>query len=141
MKKAPVNSVLGKIKGLIIKENEVRVADSKELKDMIMELTYALLQLIPMGYVTTYKDLSTLLGINPRNLGRILSLNRNPIVVPCHRVIRSDGSIGEYTLFGKKARDMKIKLLKLEGVHIKDLKVAKNSIISISKKILEGSRD
>ena len=45
--------------------------------------------------------------------------NPQPISVPCHRIIRSDGSLGGYALGINK----KIQLLKKEGIQIKDNKV------------------
>lgn len=58
-------------------------------------------QLLPsvgFGATATYKDLATALG-NPgavRAVGSACATNPLPIVVPCHRVLRSDGSLGGY---------------------------------------------
>jgi methylated-DNA-[protein]-cysteine S-methyltransferase len=63
---------------------------------------YDILVQIPEGKVTTYGDIARALG-HPRAsrvVGRILNKNPNPIVTPCHRVIKSDGNIGGYA-FGK----------------------------------------
>jgi methylated-DNA-[protein]-cysteine S-methyltransferase len=57
---------------------------------------YKLLIKIPAGNVSTYGDLAKALG-NPsasREIGRLLGKNPNPIVVPCHRVVMSDGKLG-----------------------------------------------
>ena len=57
---------------------------------------YDLLLKIPAGKVSTYGDLAKALG-NPsasREVGRILGRNPNPITVPCHRVVMSDGKVG-----------------------------------------------
>lgn len=73
-------------------------------------------QLLPeIGYGKTrsYKDLATLLG-RPgavRAVGTACATNPLPVVVPCHRVLRSDGSLGGY-LGGLQA---KAALLHLEG--------------------------
>jgi methylated-DNA-[protein]-cysteine S-methyltransferase len=75
---------------------------------------YDLLVRIPEGKVTTYGDIAKALG-SPhasRAVGRILNKNPNPVVVPCHRVVMSDGSIGGYA-FGKA---MKKDLLRKEGL-------------------------
>ena len=59
---------------------------------------YDLLLKIPAGKVSTYGDLAKALG-NPlasRQVGRILGRNPNPIKVPCHRVVMSDGKVGGY---------------------------------------------
>lgn len=67
---------------------------------------------IPRGKVLTYQQVAKQAGRPQayRAVGTILSKNRNP-KIPCHRVVRSDGSIGGYNgLQGKK-----LALLKREG--------------------------
>jgi methylated-DNA-[protein]-cysteine S-methyltransferase len=82
------------------------------------ERVYELLRRIPRGKVTTYGGLAEALGIAaPRAVGQ--ALRRNPFApeVPCHRVIRSDLTIGGFsgqTAGPKLAK--KRKLLKAEGV-------------------------
>jgi methylated-DNA-[protein]-cysteine S-methyltransferase len=69
--------------------------------------------LIPYGGVSTYRDVAALAG-NPRAMraaGNALGSNPLPIVVPCHRVVRTGGSIGNYG----GGTDMKRALLTLEG--------------------------
>jgi methylated-DNA-[protein]-cysteine S-methyltransferase len=69
---------------------------------------------IPFGKVLTYGEVAAKAG-SPRAsraAGNALGSNRIPIVVPCHRVVRSGGKIGGYT--GGVAR--KEYLLDLEGV-------------------------
>lgn len=75
---------------------------------------YAALMRIPPGKVTTYGDIAKSLG-HPqasRAVGRILNKNPNPIKVPCHRVVMSDGSVGGYA-FGKSTKKQ---LLESEGL-------------------------
>ncbi len=53
---------------------------------------------IPYGRTASYKEMAALVG-NPgavRAVGTACSTNPLPIVVPCHRVVRSDGSLGGY---------------------------------------------
>jgi O-6-methylguanine DNA methyltransferase len=72
-------------------------------------------QKIPPGQVTTYGEIARQIG-NPkavRAVGQALGRNPIPIVIPCHRVIASNGSMGGYSGGGGIAT--KIKLLKLEG--------------------------
>jgi O-6-methylguanine DNA methyltransferase len=60
---------------------------------------------IPLGQVRTYKWVAVKAG-NPkavRAVGQILKRNPFPLLVPCHRVVRSDGDIGGYAR-GKKAK-------------------------------------
>ena len=75
---------------------------------------FNILKKVPKGKVITYKKLAKDIGhpLAYRAVGNILHNNQNPIVVPCHRVIKSDGSLGGY-MYGKKR---KMSLLKKEGV-------------------------
>src|SRR5919198_5295490 len=69
---------------------------------------YDLLLKIPPGKVSTYGDLAKALG-NPlasREIGRILGRNPNPIKVPCHRVVMSDGKVGGYKYGSNKKREI-----------------------------------
>lgn len=96
---------------------------------------YALLTKIPRGSVTTYGDIAEALGNRKaaRLIGKILHNNPNPIVVPCHRVIKSDGTIGGY-FFGQ---DMKQKILKKEGLVFQNLKLKTVSAILNAKTLSE----
>ena len=69
---------------------------------------------IPGGDTRTYGQLATQVG-RPRGaraVGQALGRNPVPILIPCHRVISSDGSLGG---FGA-GMEMKRRLLELEGV-------------------------
>ncbi len=94
----------------------------------LLEYMKPLLQLIPQGKVTTYKALAEALGVHPRVAGMLLRLNDEPIIVPCHRVVRTDGTLGGYSLGGP---EFKKQLLQLEGVKFckNSVKVCKEHII------------
>ena len=69
---------------------------------------------VPFGRTTTYGELAGKIG-NPkaaRAVGNALGSNPIPIVVPCHRVLRSGGALGGYA----GGPDRKERLLRLEGV-------------------------
>jgi len=51
---------------------------------------------VPVGYVTTYKALAKTVGGGPRAVGQIMASNPFPPLIPCHRVIKTDFSIGGY---------------------------------------------
>ena len=68
------------------------------------------LQKIKYGETISYKELANRVGTSPRACGRILASNPFPIIIPCHRVIRADGSLGGYSSGIK----LKRKLLELE---------------------------
>ena len=77
---------------------------------------YNLVSNIPAGKVATYGQLASSVG-NPRaarGIGKILNRNPRPIIVPCHRVVCSNGHIGGY-MYGK---ELKKSLLLDEGIHI-----------------------
>jgi methylated-DNA-[protein]-cysteine S-methyltransferase len=79
---------------------------------------YDLLLKIPAGKVSTYGDLAKALG-NPlasRLVGRILGRNPNPIKVPCHRVVMSDGKVGGYFYGSNRKKE----LLEKEGISFTD---------------------
>ena len=81
---------------------------------------YELLKLIPEGKVTTYSEMAKALNTKAwRAVGTAMARNSKLIVIPCHRVVRSDGSVGEYALGSKK----KSELLSSEGVEIANGKV------------------
>lgn len=84
------------------------------------ERVYTLLKQVPEGKVTTYKELGQALETKAyRAIGQVLKNNPNAPVVPCHRVVKTDGKIGGFMgeTKGSKIRE-KISLLKNEGVHV-----------------------
>jgi len=76
------------------------------------EKVFQVVKKIPRGKVLTYKEIAKLIGKPQayRAVGNALNKNTNPNV-PCHRVIRSDGLVGDYRDGNKK----KIMLLRKEG--------------------------
>ena len=82
---------------------------------------YTKLLQVPKGKVTTYSELAKAVGLKngQRAIGRIMSKNPFPVIVPCHRVILSNGKIGGYA-WGEK---IKANMLSKEGVKIKKGKI------------------
>jgi len=73
-----------------------------------------------VGKITTYKDLANAIGCpSPRAIGQALKHNPFAPIVPCHRVVRSNGNVGGFCgkTSGKKIQE-KIKLLQKEGIII-----------------------
>jgi methylated-DNA-[protein]-cysteine S-methyltransferase len=72
-------------------------------------------QQIPMGSYVTYLELARRIGKPKaaRAVGQALGHNPIPILIPCHRVIATDGSLGGYS--GPGGVQMKSELLQLEG--------------------------
>lgn len=52
--------------------------------------------LVPVGYVTTYGAVAKAMGGSPRAVGRVMATNPFPPFVPCHRVVRSDFTLGGF---------------------------------------------
>jgi methylated-DNA-[protein]-cysteine S-methyltransferase len=79
------------------------------------------LKTIPKGTVTTYSKVAKAIGYPKavRAVANAVGNNPNPIIVPCHRVIRANGTIGGYSGIGgikkKKA------LLKKENIQLNQL--------------------
>ena len=55
---------------------------------------------IPKGHTESYSSLASKIGIPgaARAVGTACKLNPIPLLIPCHRVIKQDGSIGEFAL-------------------------------------------
>ncbi|MGQ9530053.1 MAG: methylated-DNA--[protein]-cysteine S-methyltransferase [Candidatus Bathycorpusculaceae bacterium] len=52
--------------------------------------------LIPTGYVTSYGAIAKAVGGSPRAVGNVMAANPFAPLVPCHRVVRSDFTLGGY---------------------------------------------
>ena len=74
------------------------------------------LKKIPKGQIRTYSDVAKAIN-KPKSVRAVANaIGKNPYApkIPCHRVIRSDGSLGGYS--GKGGINTKRKLLKSEGI-------------------------
>ena len=82
---------------------------------------YKKLLQVPRGKITTYGELAKAVGLKngQRAIGTMMKKNPFPVIVPCHRVVKSDGKIGEY-VYGAS---VKSKMLAKEGIKIKDGKI------------------
>lgn len=82
---------------------------------------FALVKQIPKGQVTTYGKIANAIGNKKasRAVGNALNKNKNLIKIPCHRVIKSNGYVGNY-VFGENKKEL---LLKSEGIRIKNKKI------------------
>ena len=67
--------------------------------------------LIPPGYVASYGSVAKIAGGSPRAVGRVMALNPFPLIVPCHRVVRSDFKLGGYGV----GLDVKFAILRRES--------------------------
>jgi len=78
------------------------------------EKVYKATKEIPRGQVRSYQWLAKRIGKPgaPRAAGNALNKNPTPVVVPCHRVVKSDGSLGGFS----KGLKAKVRLLRAEGL-------------------------
>jgi methylated-DNA-[protein]-cysteine S-methyltransferase len=87
---------------------------------------YEALCAIPRGRVATYAGLAAALGCgSPRAVGQALRANPFAPRIPCHRVVRSDGTLGGYQGRTRGAAlRRKASLLRAEGVPVENSRVA-----------------
>jgi methylated-DNA-[protein]-cysteine S-methyltransferase len=94
--------------------------DEEGMMETFAQRCYALLRRVPEGRVTTYKAIAEALGSKAyRAVGNAMRANPHPVDVPCHRVVKSDGTLGGYV----SGADEKAALLESEGVAVKEGKV------------------
>ncbi|MEN6296801.1 MAG: MGMT family protein [Rectinema sp.] len=104
-----------------ILEKSLRPLGVFQQKVLMLEAT------IPFGHISTYRELARASGnsLAFRAVARALSHNPLPLLIPCHRVIASNGSLAGY----QGGTAMKQHLLELEGIPFSseavDLKRAK----------------
>ena len=70
------------------------------------------LKKIPYGKTKSYGDIAKIVKTSPRYVGNVCGQNKHLLVIPCHRVIRTDGSLGGFS--GSGGLSLKKQLLKLE---------------------------
>ena len=100
------------------------------------EKCYDLISQIPAGSISTYKEVAKALSTKAyRAVGSAMAKNPNPIIVPCHRVIKSNGDVGLFSY--KEGTKTKIALLQKEGIDIAGVKVIgfKNKLFRFSSRI------
>ena len=100
-------------------------AEKNELPTEFSGKVYGFCSRVPKGKVTTYGEIARAVGKpgSSRAVGQ--ALKRNPYAprVPCHRVVKSDGSLGGYGGAGRKKTEKKRKMLAKEGIGIAKGKV------------------
>jgi len=70
------------------------------------------LKKIKKGYTSTYGEIAKKNKLSPRHVGKICSQNNLLLLIPCHRVIKSDGGLGGFS--AKGGIKLKKKLLEFE---------------------------
>jgi O-6-methylguanine DNA methyltransferase len=106
---------------IIAKRADIDFSNPKSYKyDLVgtpfqKEVWKALMKIKP-GQTKTYKEVAEMIGkpTAVRAVASAIAKNNIAILVPCHRVIRADGKIGEF----RWGTNMKMKLLQTEGVQV-----------------------
>ena len=110
------NAILYKLKKQIIEFTKgKRKKFSIELKiegTILQKKIWKQLINIKYGSTKTYGDIAKILHTSPRYVGNVCGQNNHLLIIPCHRVVRSDGSFGGFSGLG--GVKLKKKLLELE---------------------------
>ena len=80
--------------------------------NIIQKQVWKELTRIKLGKTKSYGEIAKKFKLSPRHVGKICGQNKIVIVIPCHRVVRSDGSMGGFSAMGGIA--LKQKLLDFE---------------------------
>ena len=114
--------LMSKIKDVILGKNvtfDITRMDLSELTQFQQDVLKKQTE-IPYGKVTSYKKLAELIDKpkSSRPVANVLSNNPFPLVIPCHRTVRSDWTVGGYA--GSNNSYYKQFLLENEGIEIKN---------------------
>ena len=69
---------------------------------------------IPYGKTKSYGEIAKIVKTSPRYVGNVCGQNKHLLIVPCHRVIRTDGNLGGFSSRG--GLSLKKRLLSMENV-------------------------
>ena len=69
---------------------------------------------IPYGKTKSYGEIAKIVKTSPRYVGNVCGQNKHLLIVPCHRVIRTDGNLGGFSSRG--GLSLKKRLLSMESV-------------------------
>ena len=78
----------------------------------IQKKVWSELKKIKIGQTKSYGEIAKKYKLSPRHVGKICGQNKLLLIIPCHRVIKTDGSLGGFTSVG--GINLKKKLLKFE---------------------------
>ena len=104
LKKQILEFIRGKRKKFSIKLHIRGSSLQKKIWKQLINIRY--------GNTKTYGEIARLLRTSPRYVGNVCGQNNHLLVIPCHRVVRTDGTLGGFSGLG--GIKLKQKLLKLE---------------------------
>ena len=106
LKKQILEFIKGKRKKFSIKLHITGSSLQKKIWKQLSNIRY--------GNTKTYGEIAEVLRTSPRYVGNVCGQNNHLLVIPCHRVIRSDGTLGGFSGLG--GIKLKQKILNLEKV-------------------------
>ena len=104
LKKQIIEFTKGKRKIFSVKLNIEGSVLQKKIWKQLSKITF--------GNTKTYGDIAKTLKTSPRYVGNVCGQNKHLLIIPCHRVVCSDGTLGGFSGLG--GIKLKKKLLKLE---------------------------
>ena len=104
LKKQILEFIKGKRKKFSIKLHISGSSLQKKIWKQLSSIRY--------GNTKTYGEIARVLSTSPRYVGNVCGQNNHLLIIPCHRVVRSDGTLGGFSGLG--GIKLKQKLLKLE---------------------------
>ncbi len=88
-----------------------------QTKKLLRERVYKELKRVPRGRVVTYRELARSCNSKAyRVIGSYMRTNKDPVGIPCYKVVKSNGEIGRYS--GEGGVKSKIRLLERDGVKV-----------------------
>ena len=96
----------------IAKKNKSLKFNTAVVGNSIQKKVWDELKKIKFGKTKSYGDIAKKYKLSPRHVGKICAQNKIPLIIPCHRVIKSDGSLGGFSVRGGSM--LKKKLLDFE---------------------------
>ena len=116
LKKQKKTKILKKFKKNLLRFFDKKTSNIKiphKVKgNKIQKKIWSELKKIKMGQTKSYGQIAKKYKLSPRHIGKICSQNKLMLLVPCHRVIRTDGTLGGFTSAG--GIRLKRKLLEFE---------------------------
>ena len=116
LRKQKKSKILKKFKKNLLKFFNKKVSHIKiphRLKgNQIQKKVWSELKKIKMGQTKSYGQIAKKYKLSPRHIGKICSQNKLVLIIPCHRVIRNNGTLGGFTSPG--GIKLKRKLLEFE---------------------------
>ena len=116
LRKQKKSKILKKFKKNLLKFFNKKVSHIKiphKVKgNQIQKKVWSELKKIKMGQTKSYGQIAKKYKLSPRHIGKICSQNKLVLIIPCHRVIRNNGTLGGFTSPG--GIKLKRKLLEFE---------------------------